>query len=409
MAASDSPPRAHLHGLDGLRAVACLAVFVDHVEQYREWLGLTHHFGKWMTVLGRQGVELFFVLSGYLITYRMFLERRKTGEVSIPRFYFRRALRIWPLYYCTLFVIFFVVPWMCRRFGGPFVHDASGWYFDGMFAPGDHRFAWYAVLLPHVAYFTSPALLAGSHCWSIGVEEQFYLFWPWLMRWFKRRELLGFALVVVGMVLFDDLVFPWGDALVKPRVGDAWLGRLRDVADHAHFEAMAIGGFVGWAAAHRQSDLDRLASSPAARLLAYVAIPFAVYEYGLWHGQLGPALLYAYALAVLSHGPESALLDAKWVSAVGERSYAIYLVHPFAMLGMAIALERIGGRAWHFAGPLYVVLSASATALLAFAAHRFIEKPALRLKDRLPRRPGAFASLGASLDQTAGANSRTSP
>ena len=75
-------PKKHLHGLDGLRALACIAVFFDHVEQYKEWLSLPHHYGKWMQVLGRQGVELFFVLSGYLITYRMFLEQRATGAVS---------------------------------------------------------------------------------------------------------------------------------------------------------------------------------------------------------------------------------------------------------------------------------------------------------------------------------------
>lgn len=375
-------PKKHLHGLDGLRAIACIAVFFDHVEQYKEWLSLPNHYGKWLQVLGRQGVELFFVLSGYLITYRMFLEQREGGAVSIPKFYARRALRIWPLYYVTIAAVFFLVPWMVQHLGGPFIREASSSYVEGYFAPGDQRVFWYAILFPHVAYFTAPTVLAGGHCWSIGVEEQFYLMWPWLMRFARGRELHAFAVVILLAVGLNDVAFPWGE-LVQARYGFETLDRLRNFVDHAHFEAMAIGGCVGWAAAHHHEVLDRLASDRAARLAAWAILPFGVYHYGMWHGQLGPALLYAFALAVFSHGTPSRLLEAPWLRAIGVRSYAIYLVHPFAMLSMAIALERAGLRTPRHA-MTYVALCAATTIALAWLAHRFIEQPALRLKDRLP-------------------------
>lgn len=391
-------PKKHLHGLDGLRALACIAVFFDHVEQYKEWLSLPHHYGKWMQVLGRQGVELFFVLSGYLITYRMFLEQRATGAVSIPKFYVRRALRIWPLYYLTIAAVFFLVPWMIHHLGGPFVREASQMYVEGYFAPGDHRPFWYAILLPHVAYFTAPTLLAGGHCWSIGVEEQFYLVWPWLMKWSRGRELVMFGGVVALSLALNDVAFPWGDT-VQAKYGWETLDHLRNFVDHAHFEAMAIGAFVGWAAARHPDTLDRLARDRVARVVAWLILPFGVYHYGMWHGQLGPALLYAFALAVLSHGDKSPVLDHRLLTAVGVRSYAIYLVHPFIMFSMAIAFERAGLRTPSH-GLTYTLACAVGTLVLAWLAHRFVEQPALKLKDRLP----GFSTQRAALDQFTGSS-----
>jgi peptidoglycan/LPS O-acetylase OafA/YrhL len=283
-----------------------------------------------------------------------------------------------------LVAVFLFVPWMVQHLAGPFVREAAQPYLEGYFTPGDHRVFWYGLILPHVAYFTAPTVLAGGHCWSIGVEEQFYLVWPWLMRLSRGRELAAFVAVILLAVTFNDVVFPWG-ASIEARHGWETLDRLRNFADHAHFEAMAIGGCVGWAAAHHQSVLDRLARDRTARIAAWAILPFGVYHYGLWHGQLGPALLYAFALAVFSHGDKSPVLESKWLTALGTRSYAIYLVHPFAMFSLAIALERAGLRTPAH-GVTYTIACALATVALAMLAHRFVEQPALRLKDRLPSR-----------------------
>jgi peptidoglycan/LPS O-acetylase OafA/YrhL len=381
---SDDGKPPHLHGLDGLRAVACLAVFVDHLEQYAEWFAMPHHYGKWLQALGRQGVELFFVLSGYLITYRMFLERGARGRVSIPGFYLRRALRIWPLYYLVVFVVFAVVPWLVRHEAGPFVRGLSGWLVDGLFAPSDRRIVWYLVLLPHIAYFTEPGVLCGTHLWSIGVEEQFYLVWPWLMRLAGRRPLVMCTMVVVAAFALNDLVFPWGED-VRPFFGDRALDHVRMFADHAHMEAMAIGAFVAYAAVHHRPLLDRVASDPWTRTFAYLALPFGWYFYRNWHTQIGPALIYAFALAALSHGPKSRVLDWAPMRAIGVRSYAVYLVHPIALFVTGLALERVGVIHWAHARWLLAAFAFALTLGLAAAAHRWIELPALRLKDRLGR------------------------
>ncbi len=358
-------------------------MFVDHVEQYCEWLSMPHGYGPSLQALGRQGVELFFVLSGYLITYRMLIEKKATGRIAIPTFYLRRALRIWPLYYLVVLVVFALVPWLVHHVAGPEVRAAAGWELDGI--PGDGRLTWYLLLLPHMAYFALPPVLCGTHLWSVGVEEQFYLVWPWLMRLAGRRPLAMFALVVLAAFALHDALFPWGDAL-RPWIGAETLEHARMYADHAHMEAMAIGAGVAWAAVHERPLLERAASDTWTRALAYLALPFGWYFFRNWHTQLGPAFVYAFALAALSHGPRSRLLDWAPARALGVRSYAFYLVHPFALFATGLLFERAGWLELPHARWAYVIAGLGATLGLSEAAHRFVEKPALALRDRLERR-----------------------
>ncbi len=134
------------------------------------------------------------------------------------------------------------------------------------------------LLLPHIAYFTNTPVLCAAQLWSIGVEEQFYLVWPWLLRLAGRRPLAMFTLVVFGCFALNDLVFPHGEAL-RTWIGGDGLEHLRMYADHAHMEAMAIGAFVGWGAVREPRLLERLAADPFTRGLAYLALPFGWYFY----------------------------------------------------------------------------------------------------------------------------------
>ena len=195
------------------------------------------------------------------------------GASQSPAFYVRRALRIWPLYYLVVFIAFAVVPWLMHHAAGAYVREAWSWYLDGI--PGDGRLLLYVVLLPHIAYFTAPPVLCAAHLWSIGVEEQFYVVWPWLMRLAGRRPLAMFTLVVLAGFALNDLVFPRGEQLGRWVGADA-LEHLRMYADHAHMEAMAIGAFVGWGAVHERPLLERLAGDPLARVFAYLALPFGL-------------------------------------------------------------------------------------------------------------------------------------
>lgn len=140
----------HLPGLNGLRAIAALSVMWSHVFQYT--------FGNWgikgcaLPVVA-DGVTLFFVISGFLITYLLLNEQKESNRVSIPKFYIRRILRIWPIYYLYLVIALTVTStW----------NDPCIWY--------------YIFFGANIPFVLSIGIWPIVHYWSIGVEEQFYMF-----------------------------------------------------------------------------------------------------------------------------------------------------------------------------------------------------------------------------------------
>src|ERR1700733_1224563 len=158
-------------GLDILRALAFLLVFIAH--------GLVWDLDKPTRIgrigrAGEFGVCIFFFLSSYLITELLLREKRDTGTIQIPAFYARRILRIWPLYFAMI-----AVGQLC-----------------GLFSPSHTlSFAWVASLL---LLFTNWYTVGHGYppgflfpLWSISVEEQLYLVWPWIVKHLSPSALLG--------------------------------------------------------------------------------------------------------------------------------------------------------------------------------------------------------------------------
>jgi peptidoglycan/LPS O-acetylase OafA/YrhL len=167
--------------IEGLRAVAILLVVLGHA-------GVAAAGG------GYVGVDVFFVLSGFLITSLLLREVATAGRISIPRFYARRALRLLPA--STLVLVCTLVAarlWLAPLLAGQYAHDAvaaAGYVSNLVFA---HRGTDY------LAADSAPSPF--QHFWSLAVEEQFYLAWPLLIMAataFGRRRLLGYALAVLG-------------------------------------------------------------------------------------------------------------------------------------------------------------------------------------------------------------------
>lgn len=185
--------------LDALRFFAFLAVFISHASYF---LGFDYVsdkykiFQKAFLTHGDLGVGFFFVLSGFLITTLLFLEHDNKGTISIWKFYLRRILRIWPVYFVTLVIGFFVVP--------PIVASISGWGIESanLFTAETSRAWWYVFFAGNfdMAYnsFISPII---GVLWSIAVEEQFYIVWPLLLTTifvvFKKR---AGPVVIVGLL-----------------------------------------------------------------------------------------------------------------------------------------------------------------------------------------------------------------
>ena len=186
---SEKANKFHQHrrflALDGMRGVAVLLVVLAHASQKRL---LAENF----KFSGELGVIVFFVLSGFLITHLLLEERTRTGQISLSKFYVRRALRIWPLYFGVLGVYVFVLPLFLDPDNHRSIYEADSLH--------DH---YYLLAYP---LFLQNYLLSGSDFhynglrvfWSLAVEEHFYLFWPLLLLALRGRWLVP---SLVGIVI----------------------------------------------------------------------------------------------------------------------------------------------------------------------------------------------------------------
>jgi len=175
---------AYLPGLDGLRALSVLAVIVYHAN--KSWLGG-----------GFLGVEVFFVISGYLITTLLLIESERTGSISLGQFWLRRARRLLP----ALWTMLVGVTLWCAVFE----RDALGQLRGDVVAAVVYGFNWFQVWMG-TSYFGQLGLVPLRHLWSLAVEEQFYLVWPVLIAVLlrivgHRTWLLGLLfLIATGVV-----------------------------------------------------------------------------------------------------------------------------------------------------------------------------------------------------------------
>ncbi|HET7898547.1 MAG TPA: acyltransferase, partial [Flavisolibacter sp.] len=206
----------YIKQLDSLRAIAVILVIITH------WFPEGHPLNFYTGVFN--GVDIFFVLSGFLIT-RILLENRKeaealgTSKLQITRnFYIRRFLRIFPIYYAYILVLFILGPKTgthIRENIPYFLTYTANFYFL------QHK--WEGML---------------SHLWSLSVEEQFYLLWPWLMLFLRRTFVLPVILAAIG-------------------IGTACQYFYSDIATVCCFDGFGLGALLAWACVYNPDGLQR--------------------------------------------------------------------------------------------------------------------------------------------------------
>ena len=372
---ADSAQRPHLPLLDGVRGCAILLVIATHLASGTA--AASHFDDAVLRTLraGWIGVDLFFVLSGFLITGILVDSRRDPRYFRV--FFARRALRILPLYWLYLLLLV-----------------AAAWWF-----PTDlHRDTLLTGLPWHAAYLTNVIIairgwdgFQTGHLWSLSVEEQFYLVWPSLVLMAGARRLRGAT--VRAMV--------WLPALRAAAVAAGVLTLTTHLL--TPFRADSFGAGALLAILIRDEERDRLL--PRLRLAGTVAIgllvAIALHERGLRYSSplvrtLGYTLLalgFASLLErVLRAAPGSALartLGSRALRSVGRYSYSIYLFHPPVLLAFdTLILDRTylpviaGSRL-----PAFVAYSVAFTAVMwviGFTTWWTFERHFLRLKRHFP-------------------------
>lgn len=365
-------------GLHGLRFFAALAVVVAHVELLKSYHGYSNLADNLAVYeLGRIAVTFFFVLSGFLITYLLLEEKRETGTVAIRKFYVRRIFRIWPLYYLVVFLAFMVIP----HVKGLAIPSTA-------VAGGDHQasiLTLFLLLLPQVALSLYPPFPYAEPLWSIGVEEQFYLFWPLLMARFRNVLPLAIAIAVGGMAVKAGAL-AYASTSRDPSRLPFW-NHFIDYFYFNRFECMAIGAVGAWLVFERKEGVLRFLFSKPVQILTYLFTAMAVFttrgkpilQYGLH------SVLFCIVILNVAVNEGSLLkLRAPVFTLLGNISYAMYLLHEIAigavMHGIGVAsgtrFDGLAPNAALYAGGIIVTIGVS------MLVYRFYETPFLRWKDR---------------------------
>lgn len=282
---------------DSIRAIAVLLVIIHH------WLPQKSIFN--FLPNGKIGVNIFFVLSGFLITgillkAKMQIEtsRLKKG-MALKNFYIRRTLRIFPIYYLLLFIL-----WLLKD---PAIHENGVYYYTYT-----SNFLFYM----QTAF---PARLA--HLWSLGVEEQFYVIWPWLIILVNRRFIPYLICLFLLIGISANYIFTdhgWWVEILTP----------------ACFDAFAIGAILSYYTLYRQDIITAIQPKYKWIFLAILVIfvlgafSFFILPPRTGHALLAAAIIY-YCLFKNNNSIVNFIFNNKWLMWMGKISYGIYLYHLF--------------------------------------------------------------------------------
>jgi peptidoglycan/LPS O-acetylase OafA/YrhL len=336
--------------LDGLRGIAILAVLAVHTN---------HLFGWSLLPGGNIGVDIFFTLSGYLITRLLLEERTRTGTISLWNFYWRRILRLIPALLIVVTVLFFVADLVFPASEAEQTHQA----------------------IPIALVYASDLAMAFSwkvplgalqHTWSLAIEEHFYLLWPPMLimaikfRLTGRKLLVGVLILALAAATERFLLSVSGASALRTYYGID--GRA---------DGLLIGCAVGIAVTWGFARSFRLFSLPLVILLVLMA---SATNYSTPFMHYGGFTLVAIATAILlvniTSEPSTTLsrmLEFSPLVWIGKISYGIYLWH-------YPVFRAVGHLQMDWS--LKLLIGIAVTFSLSGASYYLIEKPALRLKSR---------------------------
>ena len=363
----------YFENLNGLRAIGALSVFVFHafLLGHEVW-GDFYDTSIFQIITkvaskGNYGVSLFFVLSGFLITYLLLNEAKQRGTINVFSFFMRRLIRIWPVYFIVIifgFVIFPHIPFGIQTTNSP-------WYY-GFFLSNFEEIR---------NGFRDPVNFL-TITWSVSIEEQFYMAWVALMALLPfMRKGKGFLpymiLLVVGSIVFRILNYDQELTLYYHTF--------------AVMSDLAIGGLLAYFCFHKGIQ-DKFSNMPGiANVFIYsIGIGAVIGARFIFPGGLIVVekailgLFFAYVIFDQAFGKNS-LFKVDTIPGLfklGEISYGFYMYHCIILYYVLFVFGKLGWTAHLYNFIIYLILSLALTIVVSSLSYRFIEKPILNLKKR---------------------------
>lgn len=347
--------------LDGLRGLAALLVLCFHFfKNYPiNGDGVWKHL-QYLTSFGQTGVDLFFVLSGFLISRILLATKDRPAYFS--SFYIRRSLRIFPLYFLGLLLYFFVVMPLLQQ---PIPSFKLQW--------------WYWVYLEDVGIAFECVDIAGpAHFWTLAVEEHFYLVWPLVIYLVPKHRLALACYVTIAIALFSR-------ALMVSQGFNYMLSYFTP----CRLDALAIGALLAvWESEGRLAVMTKylfLVCAALVLVMAGISLMFShqfridaeIVKYLIY------GLVYGWVVGVIRNYQSLSIpvLSSPFMRWTGKISYGLYVYHHMVIELMVARLDKT-----QFSKPILFAICIGASYLLAWVSYRYFESWFLQLKDKVTTR-----------------------
>jgi peptidoglycan/LPS O-acetylase OafA/YrhL len=364
--------KIYFPNLNGLRFIAAFLVIIHHIEQFKSIYGLNNYWEKlpFINIIGKLGVILFFVLSGFLITYLLLAEEQVQKKISIKSFYIRRILRIWPLYFFILILAFAVLPNIP-------VFVLPGYNAETVYLNLIFKLILFVFFLPNLVMPVFGIVPYASHLWSIGIEEQFYLAWPLVLKFIRKRRIILMLSIIFFYLLISRLLNSVLTDFLPHKEA------LKEIWYAFNIDCMAIGGLFAILLIRKNKILSILMNKYVfystlilclTMLIQGVYIPYIHYEIY--------ALLFGVLILNFAANPEIKLsLENKTMNYLGKISYGLYMYHP---IGIVLSIYLAGLIKVQSNWILYP-MGVGFTILLASLSYKYFETGFLNLKKRFSK------------------------
>ena len=365
---SDKQKVVFFPNLDGLRFFAFFSVFLAHSFYTVNPIFLNdsvYRLTTFITSRGILGVNFFFVLSGFLITYLLLIEKEKNGTVNVKYFYFRRFLRIWPLYYAVVFFGFFVLPVVYFLVG------------KDLTTPGEIFL--YLTFLSNFDSTTTTAIL--GVLWSISVEEQFYLIWPLVFLFVKSKNHGRIFFIILLISFVFRIVYEDNSAVLFEHT-------LSCISD------MAVGG-LGAYWAFKGTIVERFEKLPRWLIVLVYLIELSLIItrsywntlfFGLYASErLIYSIFFLFVVLEQNYSNNSFVKMGDWkqISKLGIYTYGLYMLHFISIYFINLVFDMAG---WNTSLAQLMLfepfLSFVITIGLAYVSFVVLERPFLKIKKR---------------------------
>jgi peptidoglycan/LPS O-acetylase OafA/YrhL len=372
--------KVYFKGLTELRAIAAILVLFHHLELYKyrdgDWSLFDTFLADFIRQLGENGVNLFFVLSGFLITFLLLSERDFLGKINIKNFYIRRILRIWPVYYFTVLYSFLLIPFMADHIAA---FQSEDHYYRLILRLQENPLPvlfLFIIFLPNLALLIKPPVVGASQAWSVGVEEQFYLIWPHLFNTFKKKILLFCVLTFIAFIPFlQPLV-----NILNPAIARSF-SFLIDILPIHHLATGSIGAFMLYYYEEKIKLLIHNQWAFLANTLLLLLLLFKPFHF------TGSYLIQDISIVLeilfITRNNFRFNLRSRFLEKIGEVSYGFYMYHPLLMFIVFTCIHSFLPDSHGISMNLVLYISMFAlTYIMSKLSYNLMEKPLLKIKTK---------------------------